>query len=75
MAAWVILIGFAVLVVGVLVRIGIDVARYLREDREAHGGRQTVLASRRAGLVIVIVAVIVILVIVLPLTLSALGYD
>lgn len=75
MAAWVILIGFAVVVVGVLVKIGVDVARYLREDREAHGGNQTVVAAKRAGLVIVLVAVIVILVIVLPLTLSALGYD
>jgi len=67
MAAWVILIGFAVVVVGVIVKVGVDVARHLREDREAHGGRQTVVAAKRAGLVIVIVAVLVILLIVLPL--------
>ena len=75
MAAWVILIGFAIAVVGVIGKVGIDVRRYLREDREAHGGNQTVVAAKRAGAVIVLVAVIVILVIVLPLTLSALGYD
>lgn len=75
MAAWVILIGFGVAVVGVLIKIGVDLSRYLREDREAHGGNQTVEAAKRAGFVIVLVAVIVILVIVLPLTLSALGYD
>ena len=75
MAAWVILIGFAAAVIGVVARIGVDVSRYLREDREAHGGNQTVVAAKRAGLVIVLVAVIVILVIVLPLTLAAFGYD
>jgi hypothetical protein len=66
MTAWVILIGFAVLVAGVLVKVGVDVARYLREDREAHGGRQTVMAAKRAGLLVVIVVVIVIFSIVWP---------
>lgn len=73
MAAWVILIGFAVVVAGVLVKVGVDISRYLREDREAHGGRQTVVAAKRAGLVIVIVAVIVGLLIVLPLSISIFG--
>lgn len=73
MAAWVILIGFAVVVAGVLVKVGVDISRYLREDREAHGGRQTVVAAKRAGLVIVIVAVIVGLLIVLPLAISIFG--
>lgn len=73
MAAWVILIGFAVIVAGVLVKVGVDVARYLREDREEHGGRQTVVAAKRAGLVIVIVAVLVGLLIVLPLGISVFG--
>lgn len=67
MAAWIILIGFGVAVVGVLVKVGVDVARYLRADREAHGGRQTVQAARRAGAAIVLVAVLVLLLIVLPL--------
>jgi hypothetical protein len=66
MTAWVILIGFAVLVAGVLVKVGVDVARYLREDREAHGGRQTVMAAKRAGLLVAIVVVIVIFSIVWP---------
>ena len=73
MAAWVILIGFAVVVAGVLVKVGVDISRYLREDREAHGGRQTVVAAKRAGIVIVIVAVIVGLLIVLPLSISIFG--
>jgi len=67
MTAWVVLIGFAVVVAGVLIKVGVDVARYLREDREAHGGRQSADAARRAGTVIVIVAVLVLMVIVLPL--------
>lgn len=67
MSAWVILIGFAVVVVGVIVKVGLDVAAYLREDREAHGGRQTELAAKRAGLVIVVVVVLVSLIIILPL--------
>ncbi len=70
MAAWVILIGFAVAVVGVVVKIGIDVARYLREDREAHGGRQTVEAARRAWLVAAIVGVLILVLIVWPLLLG-----
>ena len=41
MTAWVILIGFAIAVVGVIVKVGMDVRPDLREDREAHGGRQT----------------------------------
>lgn len=67
MAAWVILIGFGIAVAGVLVKVGVDVARYLRDDREAHGGRQTVVAAKRAGAVIVLVVVLVALLIVVPL--------
>jgi len=67
MAAYIILIGLGVAVAGVLVKVGLDVARYLRADREAHGGRQTVDAARRAGAVIVLVTVLVALLIVVPL--------
>jgi hypothetical protein len=66
-AAWIILIGLAVAVAGVLVKVGVDVARYLRADREEHGGRQTVTAAKRAGAVIVLVVVLVALLIVVPL--------
>jgi uncharacterized membrane protein len=68
--AWVILIGFAALVVGVVVKIGVDLTRYLREDREEHGGRQTVEAARRAWLVIALVAAVILLLIVFPLLLG-----
>ena len=71
MTAWVILIGFAIAVVGVIVMVGIDVARDLREDREAHGGRQTREAARRALIIGVAVAVLVLVVIVWPLILGA----
>ncbi|HSI31703.1 MAG TPA: hypothetical protein VK951_10265 [Miltoncostaeaceae bacterium] len=70
MTAWVILIGFAIAVVGVIVKVGIDVARDLREDREAHGGRQTREAARRALIIGVAVAVLVLVVIVWPLILG-----
>ena len=70
MPAWVILIGFAIAVVGVIVKVGIDVARDLREDREAHGGRQTREAARRALIIGVAVAVLVLVVIVWPLILG-----
>jgi ABC-type Fe3+ transport system permease subunit len=70
MAAWVILIGLAVVVVGVVVKVGVDVARYLREDREAHGGRQTAVAAKRATLVIGLVAVLIVILIVWPLVLG-----
>jgi hypothetical protein len=69
-AAWVILIGFAVAVVGVVVKIGVDVARYLREDREAHGGRLTVHAARRAWLVAAVVGLAIVVLIVWPLILG-----
>jgi len=68
--AWVILIGFAIAVVGVIVKVGVDVARDLREDREAHGGRQTREAARRALIIGVAVAVLVLVVIVWPLILG-----
>jgi hypothetical protein len=68
--AWVILIGFAIAVVGVIVKVGIDVARDLREDREAHGGRQTRGAARRALIIGAAVAVLVLVVIVWPLILG-----
>ncbi len=70
MTAWVILIGFAIAVVGVIVKVGVDVARDLREDREAHGGRQTREAARRALIIGVAVAVLVLVVIVWPLILG-----
>ena len=70
MTAWVILIGFAIAVVGVIVKVGVDVARDLREDREAHGGRQTREAARRALIIAVAVAVLVLVVIVWPLILG-----
>lgn len=70
MAAWVILIGFAAAVVGVVAKIGVDVARYLREDREAHGGRQTAQAARRAWLVAAVVGILIIVLIVWPLLLG-----
>ncbi len=70
MTAWVILIGFAIAVVGVIVKVGVDVARDLREDREAHGGRQTSEAARRAVIIAVVVAVLVLVVIVWPLILG-----
>ena len=70
MAAWVILTGFAVAVVGVIVKVGIDLARDLREDREAHGGRQTTAAARRAAIIAVVVALLVLFVIVWPLVLG-----
>ena len=70
MTAWVILIGFAIAVVGVIVKVGIDVARDLREDREAHGGRQTREAARRALIIGVAVAVLVLVIIVWPLILG-----
>ena len=70
MTAWVILAGFAIAVVGVIVKIGVDVARDLREDREAHGGRQTRDAARRAVIIGAAVAVLVLVVIVWPLILG-----
>lgn len=70
MTAWVILIGFGIVVVGVVVKVGLDVARDLRADREAHGGRQTTLAAKRALSVSVVVAVLVIVLVVWPLVLG-----
>jgi H+/Cl- antiporter ClcA len=68
--AAVILIALAVAVVGVIAKVAIDVRRDLREDREAHGGRQTVEAAHRAWWVIGIVLLLVMLLIVLPLLLA-----
>lgn len=70
MTAWVILIGLAVAVIGVIAKVAIDVARDLRADREAHGGRQTVAAAHRAWWVIGFVLLLVLLIIVLPLLLA-----
>ena len=70
MTAWVILIGFAIVVVGVIVKVGVDVARDLREDREAHGGRQTRDAAWRALMIGAVVAVLVLVLIVWPLILG-----
>jgi hypothetical protein len=68
--AWVILAGLAIAVVGVIVKVGVDVARNLREDREAHGGRQTREAANRALLIAAVVAVLVLALIVWPLVLG-----
>ena len=70
MTAWVILIGFAVAVVGVIAKVGLDVAGELRADRATHGGRLTTTAARRALVIAVIVAVLVLALIVWPLVLS-----
>ena len=70
MTAWLILIALAVAVVGVIAKVATDVRRDLREDREAHGGRQTMAAARRAWWVIGIVLLLVLLLIVLPLLLA-----
>jgi hypothetical protein len=69
-AAWVILAGFAIAVVGAILKVGVDVARDLREDREAHGGRQTRRAARRAGWIGVVVVALVLALIVWPLVLA-----
>ena len=68
--AWVILAGLAIAVVGVIVKVGVDVARNLREDREAHGGRQTREAANRALLITAAVVVLVLALIVWPLVLG-----
>jgi ABC-type Fe3+ transport system permease subunit len=68
--AWVILAALAVAVVGVIVKVGVVVRRDLREDREAHGGRQTLAAARRAWWIIGIVLLLVLVLIVLPLLLA-----
>jgi hypothetical protein len=71
--AWVILAGLAVAVVGVIAKVGVDVARDLREDREAHGGRQTREAARRAVAIAAFVALLVAFLIVVPLLVSTTG--
>jgi len=68
--AWVILIGFAVAIVAVLTKVAVDVARDLRADREAHGGRLSKAAARRATWVAVIAAALVLTLIVWPLVLG-----
>jgi hypothetical protein len=68
--AWIILIGLAVAVVGVIVKVGLDVARDLREDREAHGGRQTRAAAHRALLIATAVVVLLLALIVWPIALG-----
>ncbi len=70
MSAWVILIGFGIVVVGVVTKIGVDVARYLRADRQAHGGRLTVAAARRAFVIVAVVALAILAFIVWPLILG-----
>jgi hypothetical protein len=68
--AWVILVALAVAVVGVIAKVALDVRRDLREDREAHGGRQSITAAKRAWWVIGIVLFLVLVLIVLPLILA-----
>lgn len=70
MTAWLILIGVALAVVGAIARVALNVREDLREDREAHGGRQTTEAANRATVVFAIVAFLVLIVIVVPLLLS-----
>lgn len=70
MTAWVILAGLAIVVVGVVVKVAHDVLAFLREDREAHGGRQTAAAARRAVLVAAIVLALIVVLIVWPLVLG-----
>lgn len=70
MTAWVILIGLAVAIVGVLAKVAVDVARDLREDREAHGGRLSRAAARRAAWTAVIAAALVLALVVWPLVLG-----
>jgi hypothetical protein len=70
MTAWVILIGFGVAVLGVIAKVVLDVAGDLRADREAHGGRLTTTAARRAVVIAVIVTILVLVLIVWPLVLS-----
>ncbi len=70
MSAWVILIGFGIVVVGVVAKIGIDLARYLRADREAHGGRLTVPAARRAFVIVAVVVLAMLAFVVWPLILG-----
>lgn len=70
MTGAIIVIGFAVAVIGVVVKVGLDVRRDLREDREAHGGRLTQTAARRALLTGVVVAVLILVLIVWPLVLG-----
>jgi hypothetical protein len=65
-AAWVILIGFAIAVVGVIVKVGLDVRSDLREDRGATAASD----ARRGGgalLIAAVVAVLVLAIVVLPL--------
>ena len=53
-----------------IVKVGLDVRSDLREDREAHGGRQTREAAVRALLIAAVVAVLVLAIIVWPLILG-----
>ncbi len=73
MTAWVILIGFAVAIVGVVVKVGHDIWVDLRRDRDAHGGRQTVAAARRAIIIGLVVVVLVLALVVWPLVLGDSG--
>jgi H+/Cl- antiporter ClcA len=68
--AAIVLAGFAIAVVGVIAKVAVDVARDLRADREAHGGRLTRAAAARAWWAIGIVLLLVLLLIVLPLLLA-----
>lgn len=67
MIAYVIVAAVAVAVVGVIARVWIDLARDLREDRRAHGGRLTTNAFHKVLAVAAFVVVLVLLLIVVPL--------
>ena len=70
MTAWVILIGLAVAVVGVLTKVAVDVVRDLQADRDANGGRVSRAAARRAAWITVIAAALVLTLVVWPLVLG-----
>lgn len=58
---------------GVIAKVAVDVSRDLREDREAHGGRQTVHAARRALVILGVVLALVLLFVILPLIIGGSG--
>lgn len=70
MTAWVILIGFAAVVVGVVAKVALDVVRDLRAEREAHGGRIPTTAARRATWTAAIALLLILALIVWPLVLG-----
>lgn len=72
-AAYVILAALGVAVVGVIAKVGIDLRRDLREDRERHGGRLTAEAFYKALAVAAVVVILALVLIVWPLLLGDFG--